>query len=134
MLEVVVVSAEGVLDGAARQANLAALLVLLAEVGDLVPHVQQAELKRLQTHLATALPDLLAFVPHLDAVQHDMRVVLDQAGLEMVAWAWQRRALLGPHPDELLALLPEALARRGAGAAGDLGRSASGKQCGRELA
>jgi hypothetical protein len=107
LLEVVVVSAEGVLCGAARQANLAALLGLLAEVGDRLPRTQHAELKRLQTHLATALPDLLAFVPQLDAVQHDMRVVLGQAGLDLVAWAWQRRALLGPHPDDLLALLPE---------------------------
>ena len=107
LLEVVVVSAEGVLDGAARQANLAALLGLLTEVSDMVPRAQHAELKRLQTHLATALPDLLAFVPQLDAVQQDMRVVLGQAGLDVVAWAWQRRALLGPHPDDLLALLPE---------------------------
>ena len=73
----------------------------------MVPRAQHAELKRLQTHVATALPDLLAFVPQLDAVQQDMRVVLGQAGLDVVAWAWQRRALLGPHPDDLRALLPE---------------------------
>jgi hypothetical protein len=107
LLEVVVVSAEHVLSGAARQANLEALLVLLAEVGAVAPHAQQAEIKRLHTHLATALPGLLAFVPRLDAVQHDMSVVLGDAGLDLVAWAWQHRAILGPHPDDLLALLPE---------------------------
>jgi len=107
LLEVVVVSAECVLSGAARQANLAALVVLLAEVGAAAPQTQQAEIKRLQTHLTLALPDLLAFVPQLDAVQHDMGVLLGGSGLSLVAWAWQRRALLGPHPDDLLALLPE---------------------------
>ena len=107
LLEVVVVSAEHLLDGSARQANLEALLVLLAEVGAAAPRAQQAELKRLHKHLATALPALLAFVPQLDAVQQDMSVVLGRPGLDLVAWMWQRRALLGAHPDDLLELLPE---------------------------
>ena len=58
-------------------------------------------------HLAEALPCAVAFVARLEAVQQDMQVVLGADGMAVVAWAWQRRALLGPQLDELLALLPE---------------------------
>jgi hypothetical protein len=108
LLEVVVISGTGLLDGVARRANVEVLLTLLGEVATLAPRPQQVEIKRLQTHLSDALPNLLAFVAHLDAVQHDMGVVLGGDGLVLVAWAWQRRAILAARSEELLALLPEA--------------------------
>jgi transposase-like protein len=107
LLEVVVITPAGVLDGAARQADLDALVTLLAEVRDLAPAQQHQEIKRLHTHLVEALPDLVAFVAQLDAVQQDMSVLLGHDGLGLVAWAWQRRAILGPGLEALLALLPE---------------------------
>jgi hypothetical protein len=107
LLEVVVVRRDDLLSGMARRADLDALLVLLAEVGDMAPVGQQQQVRRLHKHLAEALPSALAFVAHLDAVQQDMRVVLGTDGVAVVAWAWQRRAILGPSRDELLALLPE---------------------------
>jgi transposase-like protein len=108
LLEVVVITPAGVLDGAGRRAELDALVTLLAEVRDLAPTTQHQEIKRLHTHLLEALPDLLAFVAQVDAVQQDMAVVLGREGVALVAWAWQRRAILGTDLNDLLALLPEA--------------------------
>jgi hypothetical protein len=105
-LEVVVLDGRGVLDSATRREELATVLALLAEVRAGAPAAQQAELARLQRHLAQALPGLLAFAEPLDRVQRDMAVVLGAAGLTLVAWAWQRRAVLGPTAEELLAGLP----------------------------
>ena len=96
----------GVLDGAARRAELEVVLTLLAEVREAAPPAQRAEVARLHTHPAQALPGLLAFAEPLDRVQRDMAVVLGAAGLALVAWAWQRRAVLGPTAEELLAGLP----------------------------
>jgi hypothetical protein len=107
LLEVVVISGVGVLDAAARRANLEALVDLLAEVGASAPRRQHAEIKRLHTQIVAALPGLLAFVARLDAVQQDMGVILGRDTVALVGWAWQRRAILGPHPDDLLPLLPE---------------------------
>jgi len=107
LLEVVVVTRDGLLEGRARHADLEALLVLLAELGASAPAGQQQELRRLHKHLAEALPDAVAFVARLDALQEEMRGVLGREGVAMVAWAWQHRALLGPRTDEVLRLLPE---------------------------
>jgi hypothetical protein len=106
LLEVVVLEQRGVLDSATRRAEVAAALALLAEVREAAPPAQRAEVARLHTHLAQALPGLLAFAAPLDQVQRDMAVVLGAAGLALVAWAWQRRAVLGPTAEDLLAGLP----------------------------
>jgi hypothetical protein len=106
LLEVVVVTPAGLLDAAGRERELTTLLALLHELATTVPAAQQAELARLHRHLALALPGLLAFAPPLDRVQHDAAAVLGPAGVALVAWAWQRRAILGPRRDELVAQLP----------------------------
>jgi hypothetical protein len=49
---------------------------------------------------------LLAFAPPLDRVQQDATVVLGADGIALVAWAWQRRAILGPRRDDLVAQFP----------------------------
>lgn len=108
LLEVVVLRREGVLDARARQVELETLQVLLAELRDTAQAGQHHEVRRLHKHLAEALPCAVAFVARLEAVQQDMRVVLGADGMAVVAWAWQRQALLGPQLDELLNLLPEA--------------------------
>ena len=108
LLEVVVVDGRGLLDGATRREELATVLALLAEVRAGAPAAQQAELARLHRHLAQALPGLLAFTAPLDQVQRDLGVVLGAAGLALVGWAWQRRALLGPGSEALVAGLPPA--------------------------
>jgi hypothetical protein len=108
LLGVVALDRRGVLDSAARRQDLDTLLGLLAEVRAAAPPAQQAEVARLHTHLTQALPGLLAFTAPLDGVQRDMAAVLGAAGLALVAWAWQRRALLGPTADALVAGLPPA--------------------------
>jgi len=106
LLDVVVLSRDGILDSTARHAELTALLALLAELSDAAPAAAQADLRRLHTHLTAALPALLTFAAALDGVQQQMERVLGAAGLRLLAWAWQRRAILGPTVDDLLAALP----------------------------
>jgi hypothetical protein len=106
LLDVVVLGRDGVLDSAARQAELTALLALLADLAATAPTANQADLRRLHQHLTHALPALLTFAVALDAVQQETERVLGTAGLALVAWAWQRRAILGPRTDDLLAGLP----------------------------
>ena len=106
LLEVVVLTPTGPLDAAARERELAALLALLDELATAAPTVQQAEFARLHRHITLALPGLLAFAPPLDRVQRDAAVVLGDDGVALVAWAWQRRAILAPRRDDLLAQFP----------------------------
>ena len=98
----------GLLDAAGRERELTALLALLDELAATAPTAQQTELARLHRHLTLALPGLLAFAPPLDRVQQDAAVVLGDDGVALVAWAWQRRAILGPRRDDLVAQFPPA--------------------------
>jgi hypothetical protein len=108
LLEVVVLTPAGVLDAAGRADELATLLVLLDDLAATAPAAQQAELARLHRHLTLALPGLLAFASPLDQVQHDAAVVLSADGVALVAWAWQRRAILAPRRDDLIVQFPPA--------------------------
>jgi hypothetical protein len=110
LLDVVVLGRAGVLDSAAREAEIATLLALLADlaVGGPPDPDTQRDLQRLQQHLVQALPALLTFAVALDPVQQEMGRVLGAAGVALVAWAWQRRAILGPTTQDLLARLPAA--------------------------
>jgi hypothetical protein len=108
LLAVVVLDRRGLLDAATRQQELDALLALLAEVRDATLPAQQADLKHLHTQLTQALTGLLAFTGSLDAVQQEVGRVLGADGLALVAWAWQRRAILGPTTADLVAGLAPA--------------------------
>lgn len=108
LLEVVVLTPAGLLDAAEREGELTALLALLDELATTAPTAQQAELARLHRHLSQALPGLLAFVPPLDRVHHDATTILGAGGVALVAWAWQRRAILAPRRDDLVAQFPPA--------------------------
>ena len=108
LLEVVVLTPTGLLDAAGRAAELTTLLALLDELAMTAPTAQQAELARLHRHLTLALPGLLAFAPPLDRVQQDAATLLGADGVALVAWAWQRRAILAPRRDDLVAQFPPA--------------------------
>jgi hypothetical protein len=108
LLEVVVLRPRGVLDAVTRQAELDTLLALLVEVGDGAAPGQQAHLRSLHTTLTRALPQALAFVAGVERVQQDLHGVVGAAGLALLAWAWQRRAILGPSTDEVVAGVPAA--------------------------
>jgi hypothetical protein len=108
LLEVVVLTPVGLLDTAGREVELTALLALLDDLAASAPTAQQTELARLHRHITLALPGLLAFAPPLDRVHQDAAVVLGVDGVALVAWAWQRRAILGPRRDDLVAQFPPA--------------------------
>jgi hypothetical protein len=108
LLEVVVLTPAGLLDATGREDELTTLLVLLDELAATAPPAQQTELARLHRHITLALPGLLAFAPPLDRVQQDAAVVLGAAGVALVAWGWQRRAVLAPRRDDLVAQFPPA--------------------------
>jgi hypothetical protein len=106
LLEVVVLTPTGLLDAAGRADELTTLLALLDELAATAPTAQQAELVRLHRHISLAVPGVLAFAPPLDRVQQDAAVVLGADGVALVAWAWQRRAILAPRRDDLVAQFP----------------------------
>jgi len=107
LLGVVVLTPRGLLDRAGRERELGALLELLAELAGGAPAGPRAELERLHGHLSGALPGLLAFVPALEPVERGAAAALGREAVALLAWAWQRRAILGPAPDALAAQLPE---------------------------
>ncbi len=108
LLEVVVLRPTEMLDGVTRQAELATLMELLAEVRDAAAPGHQAHLRSLPTTLTRALPAALAFVAGVDRVEQDLHGVVGDAGLALIAWAWQRRSILGPSTEEVVTGLPEA--------------------------
>jgi hypothetical protein len=108
LLEVVVPTSTGLLDAAGRDDELTAVLTLLDELAATAPSAQQTELGRLHRHLTLARPGLLAFASPLDRVQHAAAVILGADGSALVAWAWQRRAVLAPRRDDLVAQFPPA--------------------------
>jgi len=108
LLEVVVPGQGDVLTSAARQDEATTLLLLLAQARDAAPTASRHDLTHLHTALERALPGLLAFAAPLDGVQQEARARLGRAALSTLAWAWPRRAILGPRPQDLGALLPEA--------------------------
>jgi hypothetical protein len=107
LLGVVVPTPRGLLDSAARRAELDAGLALLAELAAQCPAPQQAQLALLHRQLLAALPALISFAAPLDLVHRQWGPRLGPGGLDLLAWAWQRRAILGPTTDDLLAALPE---------------------------
>jgi hypothetical protein len=106
LLEVVVEDRRGVLDGVQRQAEVEAVLELLAEVAAGAHPAVQAEVQRIQQLLCDAMPSLLTFVEHVTQVQHDLLPVLAAEQQAVLGWAWLRRKVLGWHRRELLAALP----------------------------
>ncbi len=108
LLEVVVLHPAGVIDRGARRTELDTLLGLLAEVRDRAAPGQQAHLRSLHITLTRALPAALAFVAGVERVQQDQHGVVGETGLALIAWAWQRRSILGPSTEEVVAGLPAA--------------------------
>jgi hypothetical protein len=108
LLAVVVLVGERLYTADQRQADLAALLTLLADLQQTAPAPLAGHLAGLHTSLSTALPGLLAFVPALEPIHQQAATQLGPDGLALVAWAWQRRAILGPDAAHLLAALPPA--------------------------
>ena len=106
LLEVVVLRPSGVLTAVTRQSELDTLLELLGEVRDGAVPAQREHLRSLHGTLTRALPQALAFVAGMERVQQELQGVVGEAGLALIAWAWQRRSILGPSTEEVVAGLP----------------------------
>jgi hypothetical protein len=109
LTEVVVVSRAGrLLDETARWSEADTLLALLEELAAAAPAKPRREIEHAARHIRAALSGLLAFVPGVERVQREAAAVLGPVGVALVAWAWQRRAILGPTNDDLVAGFPPA--------------------------
>lgn len=111
LLAVVVLDRRGLVSLAQRQADPAALLVLLQEVATTAPTALRDERQRLQRPVADALPGLRTFATQLERVQQDGQGVLPHAQQTLLARAWQRRRDLGVTSAQLLQWLPAACAQ-----------------------
>lgn len=107
LLAVVVLEHDRLLDLATRQAALEAVMQLLSEVTAQAPASQQAELEQLLTHIQQALPPLLTFVAEVERVQQQLQPVLSPAQQALLAWAWQRRQVVGWQRRDIVAGVPE---------------------------
>jgi hypothetical protein len=109
LLEVVVLATHpgpGVVSSSVRQGELETLLILLDELSQTAPDGMQHELRKLVTRLQAALPQLVLFAPTLDELQASVSQALGPQALHLLAWAWQRRAILGPSSQDLLKDVP----------------------------
>jgi hypothetical protein len=106
LLEVVVLVGGQLRTLPEREADLDTLTVLLAEVHAQAPAAMQGHLRHLATSLANARRALLRFVPLLDQVHAQASAVLGPTAVGVIAWAWQRRAILGPASAHLLEGFP----------------------------
>jgi hypothetical protein len=103
LLGIVVLTQQGILDSTARQEELDALLCLLDELCEVTPKSMKKEVKGLSRHVQLALPGLLGFCLDLDGVQQSAIEQLGEAAVRLIGWAWQRRAILGPNREQLVA-------------------------------
>lgn len=105
LLEIVVVSHESdprLLSCHQRREEMETLLVLLEEVVQSSPPSVQKEVQRVSKQVALALPALLHFTEQLEAAEIEAMAHLGARAVGLIAWAWQRRAILGEQPQQLL--------------------------------
>jgi hypothetical protein len=103
---VVVIDRRGVLTNAQRQADLDAVMTLLAAVADTAPTPQHDQIQSLVKTIAAALPHLLTFADHLDQVHTDLSAVLPPDQQALLGWAWLHRKPLGWTSADIVAAVP----------------------------
>lgn len=105
LLEVVILDAtatSGLLSAADRQAELETLISLLFELQEQVPASLKSELHRIARQMQLALPSLLHFTHALEDRHQQAMQAVGKPAVQLIAWAWQRRRILGPELDSLL--------------------------------
>jgi hypothetical protein len=105
LLEVVVLrqnSQQGILNSQQRQEELETLLDLLSDLEKEAPSAVSKELQNVHKHVQLALPRLLLFARDLDQIQWQVGQALGDEALHLLAWAWQRRKILGPSTAQLV--------------------------------
>jgi hypothetical protein len=106
LLEIVVLTDQGILTSQERSEEINTLLELLAELYEVTPSPLNKQVEKLLRHVQLALPNLLAFCPLLDAIQQAACDQLGEAAVHLIGWAWQRRAILGPTCEQLVVGFP----------------------------
>lgn len=105
LLDVVVLTQEcapRLLDYQTRRSEVQTVLDLLEEAIRAVPPSLQKEVQRVSKQVRLALPALLYFAEGVEAAQQEARAQLGEAAVGLIAWAWQRRHILGEQPEQLL--------------------------------
>jgi hypothetical protein len=108
LLEVVVPLPDGLLTSTHRHGEIVTVLDLLEELVPSAPAALQGQIRMLAKQVRLALPQTLLFARRLDAVQEQAAHFLGAEAVALVAWAWLRRAVLGPTNEHLLQSLPPA--------------------------
>jgi hypothetical protein len=106
LLGIVVLKDQGILGSKERQEELDTLLDLFSEVCEITPKSLKEEVKKLVHHIENALPCLVGFCQELDGLQQQALDQLGEAAVSLIGWAWQRRAILQPQTDKLVADFP----------------------------
>src|SRR5438874_13761998 len=102
LLEVVVPLSDGLLTSERRQGEIVTVLDLLDELVPSASTALQGQLQMLAKQIRLALPQTLLFARRLDAIQEQASRVLGSEAVALLAWAWLRRAVLGPTSEHLL--------------------------------
>jgi len=106
LLGIVMLKDQGILGSKERQKELDTLMDLFSEVYEITPKPLKEEVKKLVRHIQLALPGLVGFCQELDCVQQQALDQLGEAAVSLIGWAWQRRAILQPQTDKLVADFP----------------------------
>ncbi len=108
LFEVVVLTGESVprlLCSQTRRDEVQTVLDLLEEAIQSVPTTLQKEVQRVIKQVTLALPALLHFAEEVEACQQEAIKQLGEPAVGLIAWAWQRRQILGKQPQQLLEAL-----------------------------
>jgi hypothetical protein len=105
LLEIVVLSQQSkphLLCSASRREEVETVLDLLEEVVQSAPACVRKEVQRVSKQVRLALPALLYFAQEMEALQQEAIAQLGEQAVGLIGWAWQRRAILGEQPKQLL--------------------------------
>ncbi|GAC1650272.1 MAG: hypothetical protein NVS4B9_41230 [Ktedonobacteraceae bacterium] len=105
LLEVVIVDATsptGVMMASHREQELETVVSLLKVVQQQAPTSLQHDLAAMTRVVELGLPALLRFAFQLEQRHQQAAHVLGREAVQLLAWAWQRRSILGPDNATLL--------------------------------
>ncbi len=105
LCEVVVLADQpsaGTMSSQMRYEELQSVLALVDEMEQQAPAALQREIHTVSKQVRLALPHLLLFTRGLDPLQEQAVAQLGAWAVHLIAWAWQRRHILGADLDELV--------------------------------